>query len=639
MKNITIKLSLLLSIFFFTSLFSYGQQVILIDDFEDGDLITNNWFNWRVFCYTENSDGFVELFENANDAGNRIVQAQFNNGTGAYANSAISLKFGGLTGLDMHKYSQIRFRAKGSAYPIEINLDCQPITDYSYYRKTAGTLTSAWQQFSVDLSTLQPPNWNGTSQSETGAVILDSCLKHAWAFNFNIMAPTGVVVDLSIDDVELVTNPAYLPPTTVLLPVGLKQAAQSANIDLGFAISPDYIGDSIYRELILQNATSITSEWGPVMSEIKRYPNRYDFSMADATIKWAHTNGLKVKGEHLIWHLSDPDWIKTGGYTTAQLDTIMKNYIQTTINYYKTNFPGTITHWCVVNEAIDDVTKSYRNTFWYQTFGEDYISKAFTYARQADPNVKLYYNDYNADGAGLSGNASEKADSLYNIIKRFKQQGVPIDGVGLQMHVSLENFPGKAAVLAQMNRLGALGLEVYVTEIDVAINEDLSGVSVPKYPQQAQVFRDVLEACIASPYCNDYTMWGITDRYSWYEQFFLKTDWPLITDFGYQPKESWNEILDALNLANPTAAVKKMNNNQETIICYPNPATTQITMESKEKEPLHLSMYNTIGELVIEEQLNIGINKIELNSLPKGMYFYNIKNTLKVVQTGKLIVN
>lgn len=586
------------------------QQWINIDDFEDGDLIAKNWANWRVHCYTENSDGFVEVFENDNDNGNRAVKAQFNNGTGAWAHSGIVLKFSGLSGLDMNKYSQIRFRAKGSSYPMEILLTSSSITDHSHYRASTTALNSTWQQFTIDLSSLQPPIWGGSTQSETGAVTLDSTMKHAWSFEFNMIAPTGTVTNLWIDDVEFLTNTAYQAPPTVLLPLGLKQAAIGANIDLGFAISPDYIGDSIYRKLILQNAVSITSEWGPVMAEIKRYPDRYDFSLADATIKWAYLNGLKVKGEHLIWHLSDPEWLTSGNYTTDEVDTIMKNYIQTTINYYSTNFPGTITHWCVVNEAIDDATNSFRNTFWYQTFGENYIVKAFNYARQADPSVKLYYNDYNADGLSV------KSDSMYSIVKRFKQQGVPIDGVGLQMHVSLENFPGKAAVLANMNRLGELGLDVYVTEIDVAINEDLSGVSVPKYPQQAQVYREVLEACIESPYCKDYTIWGITDRYSWYEQFFNKTDWPLITDYDYQPKEAWNAILNTLTITSSIREKDKSSN----IIIYPNPASHELTIQSKDLGVLNVSVYDILGKVVLQTQFNSELNRLDIHSLPAGVY-------------------
>lgn len=588
----------------------FTQQTVIIDNFEDDDLITDNWYNWRVFCYPQNNDGYVQVFKNDTDGSTKAVHARFNNGTGSWTNSAIQLKFGGLGGLDMRRYKQIRFKAKGAAYPIELRLEAQPVTDYSFYRTTTASLSSVWQQFTITLDSLKHPGWGATS---TGAITLDSCLKHAWAFDFNIMAPPGSTTDLWIDEVELITNPAYQAPAPPVLPSALKQAAQGANIELGFAMSPDYIGDSLVREITRLNGLSITSEWGPVMAEIKRYPDRYDFSMADATIKWAFASGLKVKGEHLIWHLSDPDWIKNVTYTTAQYDSVFKEYIQTTINYFKTNYPGLITHWSVVNEAIDDNTHTYRNTFWYQKLGQDYIAKAFTYARQADPNVKLYYNDYNADGLSV------KADSMYNILKRLKQQGVPIDGVGLQMHVSLENFPGKAAVLSNMNRLGALGLEVYVTEIDVAINEDQSGVSVPKFPQQAQVYCDVLEACIESPYCKDYTIWGITDRYSWYEQFFKKKDWPLITDYNYQPKEAWNCIYNTLRIA---TALEEGRNSSESFF-YPNPATDRIIVELKENS--NVFVYNILGVLIMQLILQEGSNEINVSTLPGGIYMVRVE--------------
>ncbi|MDD5572147.1 MAG: endo-1,4-beta-xylanase [Bacteroidales bacterium] len=613
---------------------SFSQQYEDVDNFEDGDLIANNWANWRVYCYTQNSDGIVLSFKNDNDGGNRSVHAQFSNGTtGTWTNSYISLKISGLSGLDMHKYTGIRFHVKGSAYPLELRQETGLVTDYSYYRITAGTISSSWQEFTVNFSALHPPSWSGTSQTELGLVTLDSSLSHSSSFDFNIMAPTGTIVDLWIDDVELIKNTSYhkTPPVT---PTGLKQAAQSAGLELGFDISPDYIADSVLRKITLDNAISITSEWGPVMSEIKRFPDRYDFSMADATIKWAYVNGLHVKGEHLIWHLSTPDWLVNGSYTATQVDSIMEDFIKTTIIYFKTNYPGLITHWCVVNEAIDDNTKSYRNSFWYQKLGKDYIEKAFTYAHEADSTIKLYYNDYGVEGL------SQKSDSMYSILSRLIAKGVPIDGAGLQMHVSLEEFPGKTQLLANMSRLGALGLEVYITEMDVAINEDKSGVSTPKYPQQGEVFRDALEACLESPYCNDYTIWGITDRYSWYEQFFHKTDWPLITDTNFQPKDAWYDILDALQQVVKAKDVSAK--THASLELFPNPVNTgkNITLRFVENpgRDVKLTVYNLTGELIYMQEMKECKKEIAFNcNFNEGMYILKLQSE-KINYSGILVV-
>lgn len=600
-----------------------AQQTILIDDFQDGDLVANNWANWRVRVSPENADGYVQVFQNDTSEGTRTVHARFTNGTGSYINSIIQLCFGDLSGMDMHRYSQLRFRAKGDSYPIEVRMESQPITDYSDFRYTTATLTSSWQQFTIDLDSLHPPAWTGTSLSETGAVILDSALRHAWSFDFAILADTGTVSDLWIDDVEWITNPNYIAPSVPILPSNLKQAALAANVDLGFAMGPNYIADSLYRSLIELNATSISPEWGLVMSEIRKYPDRFDFSLADATVKWAYDHGMKAKGENLVWYAADPDWLTKGNYTSAQADSILKEYLQTTLTYYKTKFPGTITHWSLVNEAIDPSTYTYRNTFWYQKLGASFIEKAFTYAHQADPDVKLYYNDFNAEGL------NRKSDTIYAMVKRLKDKGVPIDGVGLQMHTGLKTFPGKASVLANINRLGALGLEVYITEIDVAINQDGANISTPRFPQQGQIYRQVLEACIESGHCRDYQVWGITDRYSWYEQYWHKLDWPLVTDFNYQPKDAWNQILSVMQ----STYIPEVNINHVNL--YPNPTQNLFTIVA-DVPVTTCSIYDLTGKSVIRAAKMDSAQTVDVSSLKSGVYFVAV-STNNSISYSKLV--
>jgi endo-1,4-beta-xylanase len=278
--------------------------------------------------------------------------------------------------------------------------------------------------------------------------------------------------------------------------------------------------------------------WEFGQAVIQRFPDYWDFAMADSVLKWASDNGKTVMAHHLVWHGCTPDWIVNGGFTPAEVNDLMRNFIQQSVSRYKTKYPGVVTHYSVVNEAIDDSTNTYRHTIWYDKLGPDYIAKAFWFAHEADPNAKLYYNDYSIDGINA------KSDAVYAMVSALLNDGVPIDGIGLQMHVGLNWFPGKQSILNNMNRFGQLGLEIYITEADVVINDDLTGLSEEKLASQATAYRQILEACLESPYCKDFACWGITDKYSWLVGFLGHDDWPLLLDENYQPKPAWCAIME-----------------------------------------------------------------------------------------------
>jgi len=145
--------------------------------------------------------------------------------------------------------------------------------------------------------------------------------------------------------------------------------------------------------------------------------------------------------------------------------------------------------------------------------------------------MKLFYNDYGGEGSGT------KSDKIYNMVKSMKQGGIPIDGVGLQMHVSTSYYPSPTDVGNNIKRLVALGLEVHITEMDVGC----SGSS--QYATQAQIYGSMLQTCLGIPGCKSYQSWGFTDKYTW-----LGTNQhPLPFDENYQWKPAANTILSVLN--------------------------------------------------------------------------------------------
>jgi endo-1,4-beta-xylanase len=147
-----------------------------------------------------------------------------------------------------------------------------------------------------------------------------------------------------------------------------------------------------------------------------------------------------------------------------------------------------------------------RNTFWLKALGPDYIGQAFVWAREADPQAKLFYNDYGSEALG------PKSDAIYNLLKTLKARHIPVDGVGLQSHWAVDRQPSMQEVAKNMQRLAALGLEIHVTELDVRLPMPPSEQTLQR---QADAYRDILRACLSVSNCKGFLTWGFTDKYSW----------------------------------------------------------------------------------------------------------------------------
>jgi endo-1,4-beta-xylanase len=211
-------------------------------------------------------------------------------------------------------------------------------------------------------------------------------------------------------------------------------------------------------------------------------------------------------------------------------------------------YAGDVFAWDVVNEALDENGKV-RDSLWYNQPGIGfsgkgtlYIEQAFRWAREADPRALLFYNE--AEGEGLN----RKSDAIYSMVQEFKRRGVPIDGVGLQLHISSFDFnlDGLAANIA---RLAKLGVQVHITELDVSLRVDAHGnpLHVDDLARQAEIYRGVLRACLQTPRCTAVQTWGFTDKYSWIGSSSRGTRGAALPFHRfYQPKPAYNAILDAL---------------------------------------------------------------------------------------------
>ena len=253
----------------------------------------------------------------------------------------------------------------------------------------------------------------------------------------------------------------------------------------------------------------------------------FQFGAADAIVNFAIEHGQTVHGHALAWHAQNPAWLTNGGFGRTELIDILTGHITTVMQH----FDGKVSIWDVVNEPIND-NGSLRSTVWSQGIGSDYLDIAFHAARAADPDAKLYVNDYNIEFGG------PKADALHAMVSGMVARGVPVDGVGFQVHTYLGGVT-QTGLATEFARYDALGLDVSVTELDVRLVLPATPATLAA---QASTYAAVRDACLNAPNCTTFTTWGFTDAYSWIPSFFPGFGAALPWDAGYAPKPAYGEI-------------------------------------------------------------------------------------------------
>lgn len=312
----------------------------------------------------------------------------------------------------------------------------------------------------------------------------------------------------------------------------LRQAAAKCGFLIGGAVAvKPLLEDPAYADLLARQLNVLVPENAMKFGSLSPAPNTYDFTGADAIMDFAQAHAIKVRGHTLVWHQMQPKWLTEGNHSAAQLKEILHRHIATLVGRYR----GQIYSWDVINEAVaDDATM--RKTFWLDKLGPDYLRWVFHWAREADPQAQLVYNDYAAEDMGPKSNA------VYEFVRGLRAEGVPVDAVGLQMHVPLEH-PSLPDIARNMKRLGDLGLRVLVTEMDVRLP---TPVTPEHLRAQAKVYGDVVRLCMEQPNCRTMLMWGLTDRYSWVPAFFKTMAAGLPFDEQFQPKPAVEAMLEAL---------------------------------------------------------------------------------------------
>lgn len=330
------------------------------------------------------------------------------------------------------------------------------------------------------------------------------------------------------------TTPTTPPPTgqPTSQPDPLRNAASASGKLIGTAVQSSLLRLPEYAAVFARHFNYVTAEYEMKMNVIAQSREFNDFSAGDAIVSSALTNGMKVKGHALVWHGSVPGWVDA--LSPGELRTALQSYIRDVVTHYR----GEVLAWDVVNEAVADDGSGLRDTVFRRKLGDGYIAEAFRLARQADSSALLFYNDYGGEGLNT------KSNRIYELVSSLRAQGVPIDGVGLQMHITATNPPSAASISANMRRLADLGLLVNISEMDVRIR-DVQGTLQARLDAQKAVYKSIVEVCVAEPRCDAVTFWGFTDAYSWIDRQFGPDD-PLLFDEQYTPKPAFYGVMEAL---------------------------------------------------------------------------------------------
>ncbi|MCU0454869.1 MAG: endo-1,4-beta-xylanase [Bacteroidales bacterium] len=311
--------------------------------------------------------------------------------------------------------------------------------------------------------------------------------------------------------------------------------------DMGVAIPASFVDNTAKTALIKRHYNSITAENDMKWSSLQPQEGSFNYTNADKIVSFAAANGIKIRGHCLCWHNQVPDWVFKDGTALATKEQILER-LHTHITTVMTRYKGKVYAWDVVNEAIDDGSRTYRPSQWYSMCGEDYIIEAFRAAREADPDALLFYNDY-------STIVPAKRDKIYDLAVKLKAENL-IDGLGLQGHWSI-SFPSDDLIKQALDKFKSLGLQIQITEMDVSVYPSPSD---PESEYTAEVEQQLTAAYDRfftafrsySDVITSVTFWGLADDKTWLDNFPVagRKNYPLLFDTGLRPKKAYFEITD-----------------------------------------------------------------------------------------------
>lgn len=337
---------------------------------------------------------------------------------------------------------------------------------------------------------------------------------------------------------------ALAPPPA---PDSLRDAAQRSGMLIGAAVRPAQLSESAYAATLAREFNMVEPEDALKWEVLRPDAESFDFSQADRIVDFAERHNMKVRGHTLVWHHQNPSWLMAGTYTAAQLSNLLETHIRTVVGHYR----GRVFAWDVANEAFDEGKNAgrLRSTLWYDqpgiglaNQGFAYLAQCFRWAHEADPGALLFYNEAEAE------EINAESDAILAMVRAFQRDGVPINGVGFQMHIG-NLHPDIASISANIARFTAQGLQVHITEMDVALPVDINGnADSGNLNRQADIYRQIAEACLSHPGCSAIQTWGFTDKYSWIGSHSKHMQGAgLFFDRDYHPKPAYGALIAVLS--------------------------------------------------------------------------------------------
>ncbi len=335
---------------------------------------------------------------------------------------------------------------------------------------------------------------------------------------------------------------------------------------IGAALNEDQVTGRDRRavDLVEEHFNSITPENLLKWEVVHPRPGVYDFSPADRYVAFGEERKMHIVGHTLVWHVQTPEWVfkDESGKTLDRKSLLvrMRDHIHTVMGRYR----GRIHGWDVVNEAID-ADGGFRKSRWLEIIGEDYVLKAYEYAREADPDAELYYNDYNSEDP-------PKCQGIIRLVENLQSRGIRLAGIGVQGHFFLD-YPSIGDLESSLVTLSKPGVKLMITELDVSALPfypvDANAVDISsfnpedqkKYNPYPDTLPDSAEKLMENRYVELFslfhkhreslsrvTFWAVHDGQSWrsYLPIRGRTDYPMLFDRQCRPKPAFNAVVNKM---------------------------------------------------------------------------------------------
>lgn len=318
--------------------------------------------------------------------------------------------------------------------------------------------------------------------------------------------------------------------------------------------------DKTAAGIVTTNFNTISPENVLKWESVQPVEGKFNFSASDRYVAFGEAHKMFIVGHTLVWHNQTPTWVFEGPDGKRATKELLTKRLRDHIYKVAGRYKGKIGAWDVVNEALND-NGTMRDSPWFRILGKEFISLAFKFAHEADPDADLYYNDYSLEIA-------EKRQGTVELVRWLMSENAPIGGVGTQSHHKM-NWPSVEDQERTLTDLGALGLKIAVTELDIDVLPDATdsrGAEVAtNFKLEARLdpfkkgFPPEQQAALAKRYADIFrvfvkhnklidriTFWCITDADSWLNDWPVRgrTNYPLLWDRLGKPKPAFQAVVD-----------------------------------------------------------------------------------------------